>query len=233
MSIRRINYRLVHPMDHSLEVLFMDDDFTSVVPRGSLPDGVSTVKVSGKDVDIGGIRSLGDVVEPLTGAKISEKRQCVGMTIGDCFHGQQLSFYMWGRKGSIGDPQMVYGSESDQTELVLNPGDRLACVTGDRDFGFIYSFDAAGNRIENASNLPKIGILRNYYTFCGILSADKKFTAHCIWNNLNNVPVGPPYDRRMAKFVGIDFAPTCDTWAASGHEIMVRVDGNMPIVMDP
>ena len=233
MSVRRILGRY---MRGDIDVLTMDDGFTSVVPEGSVPETARFVRVSGRDVDIAGIRSLGDVVEPLTGQQeVGPERTNVGMTMGDCFHGHQLSFYMWGQKGSMGDVP-TDGKESDQTQIVMNPGDVLACITADRDAGLPYCFDHGGKRIDGLKLLSKTGVgqLRNYYTFCGVLSADRtKFTAHCIWNNMNDIPVGPPYDRRMAKFVGIDFAPTCDSLAVSDYPIMVRVDGRMPIVIDP
>ncbi len=237
---RRIDCCVPHPtLPTEFDVLRMDDGFVSVVPSGSITKDVYYVDVSGNDTLIAGIRSFGDVVVPSAAQVpgwVGPERQSSRWTLSDCFHGLNLGMFLWG-KGCTAEEVMAEAdsgvAHSDQTKLELKDGDVLACVTADPE-GRTHCFDEAGNEIHVSSimNPRKLHGLRHYYAFCGVLSTDRsKFTVHCIWNTMCNIPVGPPYDRRIAKYVGLDFAPTAADWLSCEEPIMVRLDGRMPLVI--
>lgn len=235
---RHINWRSPHPtLPEEFDVLLMDDGFISVTPARAIPEDVYFVDVSGDDTTIAGIRSFGDVVVPsafLESMALGPARQSSRLALSDCFRGLNLGMFMWGKKSTIKDV-MAETTESacDQTKIVLNEGDVLACVAADA-YGKIYCFDEAGNEIVGWTfmNRGRLHDLKNYYAFCGVLSADKsKFTVHCEWNIPHNMPVGPPYDRRIAGFIGLDFAPPALDWTSCKEPIMVRFDGKMPMVI--
>ena len=240
---RRIDCRYPHPvLPDDFDVLHMDDGFISVTRRGAIPNDVFFVDVSGADTNVAGIRSFGDVVVPSASqrpGKADAPRESPRWALSDCFRGLNLCMFMWGEKRTMaevvsmaGDPDVL---ECDQTKIDMREGDVLSCVTADAD-GRIICFDHAGNEIRNWT-FPKpanLHDMRNYYAFCGVLTADRtRFTTHCVWNIQYNAPVGPPYDRRMARFAGLDFAPTAADWISSDKPIMVRFDHYMPMVVVP
>lgn len=242
-SIRHINCRYPHPAAPTeFEVLWLDDGFTSVVRSNTLPPVVRCVKVSGADITVRGVRSFGDVVLPCTVVEnhTDPPRRSGKCALSDCFHGLQVGMYMWGRKGSMTDlatttDETLKLAEIDRTRMVFEEGDILACVTAN-EMGTIFCFNVNGEEIKDWGfrKPARMRDLKNYYAFCGILSADRaKYTTHCVWNVQRNTPVGPPYDRRIAKFVDLDFAPTEDDLFPCEAPIMCRVDSRMPIVICP
>ena len=235
--VRMINCICAHPQMPGYEIILMDDGFTSVVRAKSVPLGTKYVRVSGDDLMLSGVRSYGNVVTPITDANtdgllVDRPRTSHKVTLSDCFHGLHSTLFMWGTKGTEANVP-IGGADIDRTEIVFNCGDRLACFTADWN-GTPHFFDSYGSEIDHrmANAWKQIYTLKNYYCFCGVMSADRThFTAHCIWNTNGN-PVGPPCDRRIAEFVGIDFAPSVPAVSAEpGKTFMVRVDTHIPIVI--
>jgi hypothetical protein len=220
-------------MEEKLEVLIMDDGYTSVVAKGTVPADATFVEVSGVDKDVYGVRSYGDVVCPVGSFTVSKSRVSDKMALSDCFRGIHGSLFMWGRRGTYKDVHALGGIYIDQTSIDLEEGERLACVTADK-FGRLHVFLDDGMEVKNpkCAKISQLCTLENYYTFCGVLSANgSKFTAHCVWNSNQCCPVGPPFDRRIAEFVHIDFAPVGPVFDKPPRYVMVRVDNNLPIVI--
>lgn len=233
-TLRCIVKRFPHPrMPEGMEVLVMDDGYTSVVPLGQVPpsaDGM-VVRVSGADVDIGGIHSYGAEVRPVHhDGMVGPQRQCEKLTLSDCFRGTHLGLFLWGELG----PVPAYGDHDfDMTYIELKDGDRAACVTADRA-GMTHVFLDDGTEVTEYTCVGRTQLhsLRDYYAFCGVLSADgAEFTTHMVWSIRQMMPVGPPFDRRMADYARIQFAPTSSYITGAPGYMMVRHQSDTPMLV--
>ena len=239
MSVRRVVWRKPHPKAIEYEILLLDDGLVTVLGCGVLPSETNVVVVSGDDCEISGVKSHGDLLEPAPpGSNMVSRSRSAGnrFTLSDCFRGMHSKLYLWGKRATRAQAleAATRADHSDATRIYVEEGEQLACVTANEGGTRCFCYSPNGEEIRGVDlggAFRRVAGLRNFYAFCGVLSVDRRtLTVHTIWNCSNGRSVGPPFDRRIATHVGLDFAPSLCTWPPSGV-IMVRSDWKMPLVV--
>lgn len=243
MSLRSVLHRFPHPTNPNLVILALDDGYPIVLTRFNAI-GIhifDIVRVSGPVKEIEGVKSYGDFAEPIefNPGNILSKSRDLGCSLSAAFSGKQFT-EMTGISITKADFVQQKDALIDATLVVIGPEEEWVAFAGSK--AEMFCFDSSDNlirpRIGEHRIWSRLSILDNLYTFCGILrrsndGGPSSFEIHCIWNRILCEPVGPPFDRRVADFLGIPFARKVDIPRdlKGDGKIMVRVDNHTPLLI--